>query len=268
MWRRLPICASARRAFLGSGTTARRSSASPACRPGVRPSPRDRPRRGRESPDVFLLVGGHAAAPTPWPLERGEIDAVAWTYGERCVPAVADALERGRPLDDPGLASQDCERLGLHASFGGAHEPRPGALPARHLVSPIPQPIPASPSSPSGLVETARGCPFRCNFCSVWQLYGRSFRERSSARWWRTFPPPASTSSSPTSFLEPPERTWPGGGVEAQRRGGSAGSWCKRAPTPVCRNPELLEAWRPAGPDFDVFFGRRPRTDAGLTSGC
>src|SRR5919108_270897 len=31
---------------------------------------------------------------------------------------------------------------------------------------------------PAWLVETARGCPFRCSFCSVWQLHERRVRER------------------------------------------------------------------------------------------
>src|SRR5207244_3956359 len=32
---------------------------------------------------------------------------------------------------------------------------------------------------PAWLVETARGCPFRCSFCSIWQLHARAVRERS-----------------------------------------------------------------------------------------
>ena len=32
---------------------------------------------------------------------------------------------------------------------------------------------------PVGMVETTRGCPFSCNFCSVTTFFGRSFRHRS-----------------------------------------------------------------------------------------
>src|SRR6185312_11195158 len=32
---------------------------------------------------------------------------------------------------------------------------------------------------PVWLIETARGCPFRCSFCSVWPMYDRAVRMRS-----------------------------------------------------------------------------------------
>jgi len=32
---------------------------------------------------------------------------------------------------------------------------------------------------PVWLIETARGCPFRCSFCSVWPLHDRGVRLRS-----------------------------------------------------------------------------------------
>ena len=34
---------------------------------------------------------------------------------------------------------------------------------------------------PVGMVETTRGCPFSCNFCSVTTFFGRSFRHRPPA---------------------------------------------------------------------------------------
>ena len=52
----------------------------------------------RVVPDAFILVGGHAAAAFPGPLEAPEIDAVCVDDGEEVVPAVADALAAGRPL--------------------------------------------------------------------------------------------------------------------------------------------------------------------------
>ena len=32
----------------------------------------------------------------------------------------------------------------------------------------------------------------------------------------------------------------------------------------MCRNPELLEAWRPLAKDFDIFFGLEAASDEGL----
>ena len=34
---------------------------------------------------------------------------------------------------------------------------------------------------PVGMVETTRGCPFSCNFCSVTTFFGRTFRHRPPA---------------------------------------------------------------------------------------
>ena len=49
-------------------------------------------------PDAFILVGGHAAAAFPEPLETDDVDAICVDDGEEVVPAVVDALSRRRPL--------------------------------------------------------------------------------------------------------------------------------------------------------------------------
>ena len=40
-------------------------------------------------------------------------------------------------------------------------------LPARHLVNPWRHQYACLAHRPTWLVETARGCPFRCSFCSI-----------------------------------------------------------------------------------------------------
>jgi radical SAM superfamily enzyme YgiQ (UPF0313 family) len=118
---------------------------------------------------------------------------------------------------------------------------------------------------PVWLVETARGCPFRCNFCSVWQLYGRSFRERSIAA---VADDLASVGDcvfvADDLFWHHPARSLEL--AETLKKRGIRKRWLlvQTRTDIVCRSPELLEAWRPLAKDFDIFFGLEAASDDGL----
>ena len=134
----------------------------------------------RLAPDVPVVAGGHAAAAFPTPLERDAFDAICLEDGEEVMPALVEAVERGKPLDEvPGLRLRgpdgwrSTEPLAERTSLDRV------PVPARDLVKRHRNGYHCLLFKPVWLIETARGCPFRCTFCSVWQLYDRSFRERS-----------------------------------------------------------------------------------------
>src|SRR4051812_41622319 len=57
------------------------------------------------SPEVPIVVGGHTAAACPAPFASAAVDAIVLDDGERAVPRLVDALERGRPWSTiPGVA--------------------------------------------------------------------------------------------------------------------------------------------------------------------
>jgi radical SAM superfamily enzyme YgiQ (UPF0313 family) len=220
----------------------------------------------RASPDSFILVGGHAAAVHPGPLECDAIDAICLDDGEASAPAVAGALELGRPL---------AEVPGLLLRTGDGWVPTPPVaervsldrigLPARDLVERHRTGYYCLLFKPVWLIETTRGCPHRCSFCSVWQLYDRTFRERSIEHVAEDF---AATGPSvfvaDDLFWHPPERS-----IElakALRRRGVFKRWILvQTRTDVIRqNPAVLEAWRPLARDFDIFIGLEAANDDGL----
>jgi radical SAM superfamily enzyme YgiQ (UPF0313 family) len=220
----------------------------------------------RANPEAFVLVGGHAAAAFPGPLQAPEIDAICTDDGEEVVPALVDALESGRPLSGvPALllptpdgwtsTSPLEDRTGLDAV------PRP----ARHLVERDRNRYHCLLFKPVWLVETARGCPFRCSFCSVWQLYGRSFRERSIGAVVEDL---ASVGDSvfiaDDLFWNHSERSLEL--ARALRARGVRKRWLlvQTRTDVVCRSAELMEAWRPIAKDFDIFFGLEAASDEGL----
>lgn len=218
------------------------------------------------SPDTFVLAGGHAAAVHPAPLENGALDAICLDDGEEIVPVLVAALERKSPLTAvPGL---------LLNRGGGWVETAPlpestsldvVPLPARDLVDRWRTGYHCLLFRPAWTVETARGCPYRCSFCSVWNLYGRSQRLRSIGAVVEDF---AATGPHvfvvDDLFFSPPARSLEL--AHALRKGGIRKRWilAQSRTDLVARSPELLEAWRPLAQDFDIFFGLEAATNRAL----
>ncbi len=220
----------------------------------------------RISPGTFILVGGHAAASFSAPLEQNEIDAICLDDGEEIVPALAEALDTNGKLSEvpalrlrtgdgwittPPLAERTCLDL--------------VGLPARDLVGRYRSGYHCLLFKPMWLIETARGCPHRCSFCSVWQLYGRTCRERSIATVVEDF---AATGDSifvaDDLFWYNPERSLEL--AAALKKRGVYKRWIlvQTRTDLLCRSSELLEAWRPLARDFDIFLGLEAASDRGL----
>jgi radical SAM superfamily enzyme YgiQ (UPF0313 family) len=220
----------------------------------------------RAAPEAFVLVGGHAAMAFPAPLEGDEVDAISLDDGEEVVPALVEAIERGTPLDTvPGLR--------LRTRDGWRSTPPPPErigldrvpAPARDLVTRHRNGYHCLLFKPVWLVETARGCPFRCAFCSVWQLYDRSYRERSVGAVVEDFAAAGDAIFvADDLFWNHPARSREL--AEALRKRGVRKRWIlvQTRTDLISRQAELLEVWRPVAKDFDIFFGFESATDAGL----
>ena len=219
------------------------------------------------SPGVSIIVGGHTAAAYPEPFLVPETTAVVLDDGERALPIVCDTLERGAPLTTvPGLAMRGADgEMFKTAGETGTLALDEVPLPARHHVASWRREYACLAHRPAWLIETARGCPFRCSFCSIWQLHARAVRERSIESVCQDF---ASTGDhvfvADDLFWHHPSRSLEL--AHELRRRGIRKQWIlvQSRTDLVGRHPELLEAWRPIAKDFDIFFGLEAATDEGL----
>jgi len=221
----------------------------------------------RSSPDSFILIGGHSAAAYPTPFLTRDVDAVCVDDGELVVPALGTALERGRsPSHVPGLLLRN--RDGCFT-----RTPRPERT---FALDEVPVPLRRDAEAwrhqyacllfrPVWLIETARGCPFRCSFCSVWPLHNRAVRLRSIPSVCTDF-----EATGPHVFVAD-DLFWyqPARSLElaaALKRRGIKKRWLlvQSRTDLVAAHPELLEAWRPIAQDFDIFFGLEAATNDGL----
>ena len=222
----------------------------------------------RVSPDSFILVGGHSAAAYPSPFFTGSVDAICVDDGELVVPELADALDRRRsPSEVPGLL--------LRGREGQFDKTAPSAR--TFALDDVPAPLRRDVDAwrrqyacllfrPVWLVETARGCPFRCSFCSVWPLHDRAVRLRSIQSVCDDF-----EATGPAVFVAD-DLFWyqPARSLElahALKRRGIRKRWLlvQSRTDLAASHPELLEAWRPLAQDFDIFFGLEAATNEGLT---
>jgi radical SAM superfamily enzyme YgiQ (UPF0313 family) len=218
------------------------------------------------NPAAFILVGGHAAAAYPDALECDAVDAIAVDDGEEIVPAVAEALQNGTDLAKvSGLRLRTAEGWINTAALAERTSLDLVPLPARHLVERHRSGYHCLLFKPVWLVETARGCPHNCSFCSVWQLYDRSCRERNLEAVVEDF------ASCGDSIFVADDLFWynPARSLalaEALKLRGVYKRWIlvQTRTDLIRRSADLMAAWRPLAKDFDIFLGLEAASDTGL----
>ena len=221
----------------------------------------------KAAPGIPLVVGGHTAAAYPTPFLTPDVDAVVLDDGEKVLPEVVEALTAKRPLSTvAGLALRGDGAEGVKtAGEMGALRLDDVPLPARRHVEAWRGQYACLAHRPTYLVETARGCPFRCSFCSIWQLHARAVRERSIDSVCQDFATVGDhVFVADDLFWYHPARSL----ALAQEllRRGIRKKWIlvQSRVDLVARHPELLEAWKPLAREFDIFFGLEAATNEGL----
>jgi radical SAM superfamily enzyme YgiQ (UPF0313 family) len=219
----------------------------------------------REMPEAFIVVGGHDASREPDWFVHPALDAVAVGDGEEVMPGLVDALDRGGDLTKvPGL------HLNIRNGrvFTGAAPARDDLdtlpLPARHLIAHYAPSYYINFRKPLALMETARGCPFKCNFCSVWKFHASTFREKSPERVVREL----QQIEAPNVFITD-DIFWMDvrRGEELARQIKAAGIrkyfTVQTRTDIICKFPHLIEMWKDCG-SLAIFLGLESVTDEGL----
>jgi radical SAM superfamily enzyme YgiQ (UPF0313 family) len=133
--------------------------------------------------DVPVFVGGHHASLSPEDFYCPTIDGVVIGEGEGAMADLVRAWENGEDLRTlPGLT--------LNQGSGVYYTPERSLtsnldelpVPARHLTNRYRQHYHLGFQKPFSIMETARGCPYRCDFCSVWKFFQGKCRMKSAER--------------------------------------------------------------------------------------
>jgi len=219
----------------------------------------------RELPSAYVVMGGHDASREPEWFSDPAIDAIAVGDGEEILSPLVDALDRGRdPAGIPGLV---LNRQGGQVATGHAPARRELdslPLPARHLIAEYAPHYYINFRKPLALLETARGCPFKCNFCSVWKFHESSFREKSTAR----VVAELAAIAAPNVFITD-DIFWMDVKRSEELARAIQAAGIKKYFTVqtrtdiICKFPHLIELWKGCG-SLAIFLGLEAVTDAGL----
>jgi radical SAM superfamily enzyme YgiQ (UPF0313 family) len=137
-------------------------------------------------------------------------------------------------------------------------------MPARHLISHYAPHYYINFRKPLALMETARGCPFKCNFCSVWKFHASTFRQKSPER----VVAELKAIEAPNIFITD-DIFWMDvrRGEEMAKRIKEAGIrkyfTVQTRTDIICKFPHLLEMWKDCG-SLAIFLGLESVTDEGL----
>ncbi|MDK1030885.1 MAG: cobalamin-dependent protein [Planctomycetia bacterium] len=201
-------------------------------------------------PEVFTVVGGLHASLMPIDFQQPYVDAIVIGEGEQAFGELLDALDRKAGLDGvEGLAW----RLENNDWVFNDEQPLIGSLddlpfPARHLAARHAEEYFFLFDKPHACISTSRGCPFRCNFCSVWKFYRKTCRYMSAERVVDELEivEPTAVTFVDDNFLVHVKRAWKI--LDLIRSRGVKKTYGMQGRTDtISRHRDLIEAWKEVG---------------------
>ncbi|MBN1554731.1 MAG: radical SAM protein [Phycisphaerae bacterium] len=139
--------------------------------------------------DVFTVVGGHHCTLMPEDFMIPQVDAIAMGEGEFVMPRLIEELHRDNRLKMnlahvPNLCwrGRDGRFVRNPRFVPPDHHMDSLPLPRRDLVEQYRPEYFFLFDKPDSSVAASRGCPYRCNFCSVHEFYGGRTRQMSAKR--------------------------------------------------------------------------------------
>jgi hopanoid C-3 methylase len=207
-------------------------------------------------PNVFTLVGGLHASLLPKDFQTPYVDAIVIGEGEATFGHLLEVLDKtwpDRPREAlasiPGLAwrREDNEWV-----FNPVRPVMPSLdaapMAARHLSAKYTNEYFFLFDQPHACIATSRGCPFKCNFCSVWKFYQKKCRYMSAERVVAEMETigPKYMAFLDDNFLANVPRAWKI--LELIRERGIKKEYGMQARTDtISKHPDLLKAWREVG---------------------
>jgi radical SAM superfamily enzyme YgiQ (UPF0313 family) len=218
-----------------------------------------------EMPDVLVVVGGHDASREPEWFVKPAIDVIVVGDGEEVMPELVAAWAEKKDLTAvPGLLING--RNGTKATGPAPARRNIDELPfpARHLIREYAGQYYINFRRPLALLETARGCPFKCNFCSVWKFHESTFREKTPER----VVAELRQIEAPNVFITD-DIFWMNVKrgrelAEALKASGIRKHYTLQTRSDIiCKFPDLVEMWKDCG-RMTVFLGLEKIDDEGL----
>jgi radical SAM superfamily enzyme YgiQ (UPF0313 family) len=209
-------------------------------------------------PDVPIVWGGyHATMALDDVLVEASVDFVVRGEGDITFPELVRAIARGGPFDAiPGIAFRDGEHEVVTPARAQVDDLDTLPFLDWTLVARYQPHYYLGVMGVVGGVETTRGCPYDCDFCSVWVFNQRRYRKKSPARvvaelerlpdgiqvaafvddeFWAD----ASRSLEIAALInERNQAGWKGSGWKY---------WAQVRTSDIARRPELVEQWAKVG---------------------
>ncbi len=129
-------------------------------------------RTKRFDPNIFVVAGGYHAALSPQDFDGPHVDAVVIGEGEGAFAELVAAIDSGGDLRRiAGLRLRHEGKVITTVQRPLIKDLDTLPFPARNLTERFRQQYAFYLWPVVYAVETARGCPYRCNFCAVWQFH-------------------------------------------------------------------------------------------------